>query len=512
MITKHRLLLFFYFTIFSLTSIIAQREVIISTSTGDCTIRFADAIFESEEEVITVTNSQFESIDDGVDIICNEENCENQIMEEDGWTTCPADYTPICGCDNKAYTSTCGRRLSMQINAYRKVPTDITLNDGYCFWSATNNNPVGVVGNSNRRRRNRGRKLSRSEFEDDLPNVSTCHTLFRWEWYFTDYDEETLEILKIDTIFKNFRIQDTEPPKIRLLPNPNGNIPIAVAIDNTKAEITAFSEDLFFYYWQAKDACNNQTEVLLEKSNAPKKNWYADFDNDSFGDPNTMIQWGIKPFNYVENALDCDDTNFFINPYALEDASNHIDENCDGDYGQTNCFWFYQRTKGIKGNGYYAAEDELKSDMKIPSGVTTIFNSGRKVTLLPGFIAQAGSEVTIQIKECDPRTTSARNLESLKIQNKTTPTLQKLGFKVFPNPTIINNRVQLSFNLPKKDLISVQLYNSYSIKIKDIINTKAYAAGKHQLSLNTQDFSKGMYILRIQTKEEQLSKKLLLID
>lgn len=513
MITRPRLWLFLYFSIFSLPLINAQREITISTSTGDCTVRFADPIFDTEEEVITITSSQFATIDDRIIIDCNEENCENEIPEEDGWVICPTDYTPICGCDNEWYSNTCGSRLSMRLNAYRKVPIDFEPSNEYCslpiFGTAT---PLGVVGNTNRRRRNRGRVTSRSELKDDLPTVSTCHALFRWEWYLTDYDEETLEILKIDTLFKIFSVQDSEPPKIRLVPNPNGTIPNAIAIDNVSAEITAFSEDMFFYYWEAKDECENRSEFILEKSNLPKKNWYADFDNDGFGDPNNQIQWGVQPTDYVDNALDCDDNNLFINPHAIEEPGNHIDENCDGNYGQTDCYWFYLKTQGIKENNYYAAEETLKSDMKIPNGVTAVFHSGKSVTLLPGFIAQAGSKVTIQIKACDPRTTSVSSLENFKVKNEAASTQQKLGLTLFPNPTITNNVVQLIFSLPNKDLVNIQLFNSYGFKIKDLITAKIYDAGSHQLAINTQNLSTGMYILRIHTKEAELSQKLLLID
>ena len=113
---------------------------------------------------------------------------------------------------------------------------------------------------------------------------------------------------------------------------------------------------------------------------------------------------------------------------------------------------------------------------------------------------------------CDSETTTARYLEDLKLKNEPTTTPQKLKIKIFPNPIIVNNRVQLNFSLPSKDRISIQLFNSFGIKVKEIIKAKIYDAGNHQLAINTQNLSTGMYILRIHTKEAELSQKLLLID
>ena len=60
--------------------------------------------------------------------------------------------------------------------------------------------------------------------------------------------------------------------------------------------------------------------------------FYADTDNDGFGNPNDSIAvcFASQPTGYVDNPLDCDDTNPAINPNALEIPCNGIDENCSG--------------------------------------------------------------------------------------------------------------------------------------------------------------------------------------
>ena len=60
------------------------------------------------------------------------------------------------------------------------------------------------------------------------------------------------------------------------------------------------------------------------------KTWYADTDNDSFGDINSSQESNTQPSGYVSDNTDCDDTNADIYPGAIETPDNGIDEDCDG--------------------------------------------------------------------------------------------------------------------------------------------------------------------------------------
>ncbi|MBC8045965.1 MAG: T9SS type A sorting domain-containing protein [Fimbriimonadaceae bacterium] len=71
------------------------------------------------------------------------------------------------------------------------------------------------------------------------------------------------------------------------------------------------------------DNCDGNTdeELLI--------NYYADIDNDGFGNPLNILNDCFPPYGYVLNNYDCDDANININPDAIE-ICNLIDDNCDG--------------------------------------------------------------------------------------------------------------------------------------------------------------------------------------
>lgn len=58
-------------------------------------------------------------------------------------------------------------------------------------------------------------------------------------------------------------------------------------------------------------------------------NYYADMDGDSYGDIDNMVTSCSMPAGYVNNALDCDDTNNMVNPMAVE-ICNLLDDDCNG--------------------------------------------------------------------------------------------------------------------------------------------------------------------------------------
>jgi hypothetical protein len=58
--------------------------------------------------------------------------------------------------------------------------------------------------------------------------------------------------------------------------------------------------------------------------------YYRDADGDLFGDPTIHVKALTQPVGYINNSLDCDDTDANINPNATETPADTVDSNCDG--------------------------------------------------------------------------------------------------------------------------------------------------------------------------------------
>jgi hypothetical protein len=62
----------------------------------------------------------------------------------------------------------------------------------------------------------------------------------------------------------------------------------------------------------------------------PLQTYYADADGDGFGNASASIQACSLPMGYVLDNLDCDDTNFNVNPTAIDVCYDGIDNDCNG--------------------------------------------------------------------------------------------------------------------------------------------------------------------------------------
>ncbi|HEX5151042.1 MAG TPA: Calx-beta domain-containing protein [Parafilimonas sp.] len=76
-------------------------------------------------------------------------------------------------------------------------------------------------------------------------------------------------------------------------------------------------------------ACQGAISFALINTTA-QTIWYADADNDGYGNAAVSIQDCAQPANYVANHTDCDDAHQSVHPGAPEICGNGIDDNCNG--------------------------------------------------------------------------------------------------------------------------------------------------------------------------------------
>ncbi len=72
------------------------------------------------------------------------------------------------------------------------------------------------------------------------------------------------------------------------------------------------------------------TAEITIASLAVPTTWYADADNDGFGDASASVMACDPPAGYVSAPGDCDDSNAAIYPGSTEVCDNNTDDNCDG--------------------------------------------------------------------------------------------------------------------------------------------------------------------------------------
>ena len=83
-----------------------------------------------------------------------------------------------------------------------------------------------------------------------------------------------------------------------------------------------------YYVTQTADGCTGSAAAITVNINTAQT-FYADADNDGYGDASVTIAACIAQPGYVNVAGDCDDTNGAVHPGAAE-ACNGIDDDCDG--------------------------------------------------------------------------------------------------------------------------------------------------------------------------------------
>ncbi len=110
-------------------------------------------------------------------------------------------------------------------------------------------------------------------------------------------------------------------------PTPGGYVLDATDCDDTDGAINPAANEVCDL--DVDNDCDGVADDL-DPSTTGEPTWYADTDNDGYGDLNSTTKKCDMPSTHEANSTDCDDTKAAVNPGAPETCSTAYDDDCDG--------------------------------------------------------------------------------------------------------------------------------------------------------------------------------------
>ena len=241
---------------------------------------------------------------------------------------------------------------------------------------------------------------------------------------------------------------------------------------------------------------------------------YADKDADGYGSLSDSLRSCYKPWNYVENYNDCDDTNADVHPTAAEICNNGIDDNCNGlvdenapvaritALGDTNiCVTGAVTLKATQRDGY--AFQWRKGNNNIPNERKRYFTATSPGIYRVAVRDSAGCiALSNSIKVVDANCISAgikNSVDELNLSNDRQT--------VFPNPS--KGNVSVNYYSIHNGSVQLQVFDAGG---KLVLSKKVAAvSGTNIFSLTLGHLANGTYFLDIGSPESHF-RSLVIID
>jgi hypothetical protein len=161
----------------------------------------------------------------------------------------------------------------------------------------------------------------------------------------------------------------------------------------------------------------------------------------------------------------------------------------------------------------------------VEGGAEVKLLAGNSVHLLPGFSAEAGSNVEISIFPCNdeiiqksmennehifdiPENITQQEVEEvLNAVVKTDEIIYPAMFSIFPNPT--SDDFSLAYTLENNSFVQIELYNMQGVFIKNFLQLSQQEAGVYYHNFSLSGLQSGLYILVFKNNSKTISSKII---
>ncbi len=167
--------------------------------------------------------------------------------------------------------------------------------------------------------------------------------------------------------------------------------------------------------------------------------------------------------------------------------------------------------------GLYEASNSIVSTATIGANQSVTYDAGGLICLNPGFIANSGnrSDFLAHIDGCDGMRVpnGSKTVEPPAISFAKQSTIEDsskplTSIKNIPNP--FSEQTTFQFELPEASKVHLEIYDVSGKVIAVLMNGEMVEQGQHQIQFDAADLPNGVYIYRLSTEQESITKKMVL--
>jgi hypothetical protein len=158
---------------------------------------------------------------------------------------------------------------------------------------------------------------------------------------------------------------------------------------------------------------------------------------------------------------------------------------------------------GAIAEGTYRAATTIESDGSVQTETSVHLRAGTSIRLTSGFHAEAGSDFTARIEDCDPI------VEESMVHPAGAVALRAEGegaaLRVFPNP--FSNQVKIIYEIPDRAEVEIRLIGMDG-KVRQLFNPQTQSAGTHELEWADRHLPAGVYLIQLRSNETLYNQRL----